>query len=211
MNLTSMRAIIRQAQLEEQRSGRLARLLGNRLPQLHPSIRLPVENGSESLLQFVNAYIEQVPDLLEAAARVAEQTGLQAHIDPLLRVAQEFFQAPRHAEAGLAALLDDAYLAQRLIEEVNDRYLVQLGRPLIPLDNTTANLIAHQLIGEPFANSLDQAIFDTVDGLLDPARMTSAERQTCRTGLENEDTRQAWEQWPCLSRQLGMELRLGSL
>src|SRR5690606_35154330 len=175
MNLTSMRAIIRQAQLEEQRSGRLARLLGNRLPQLHPSIRLPVENGSESLLQFVNAYIEQVPDLLEAAARVAEQTGLQAHIDPLLRVAQEFFQAPRHAEAGLAALLDDAYLTQRLIEEVHDRYLVQLGRPLIPMDHTTA------------------------------------ERQTCRTCLENEDTRQAWEQWPCLSRQLGMELRLGSL
>ncbi len=78
MNLSSMRAIIHQAQLEEQRSGRLARLLGNRLPQLHPSIRLPLENGSQSLLQFVSAYIEQVPDLLEAAARVAGETGLQA-------------------------------------------------------------------------------------------------------------------------------------
>ncbi len=84
---------------------------------------------------------------------------------------------------------------------------MQLGRPLIPLDNTTANLIAHQLIGEPYANSLDQAIFETVDGLLDPARMTSEERQTCRACLEDEETRQAWQQWPCLSRQLGMELR----
>ena len=34
---------------------------------------------------------------------------------------------------------------------------------------------------------------------------------TCRACLEDEETRQAWQQWPCLSRQLGMELRLGSL
>ena len=27
----------------------------------------------------------------------------------------------------------------------------------------------------------------------------------------SERDRQAWQQWPCLSRQLGMELRLGNL
>ena len=209
MNLSAMRETIHLAQQEEQRSGLLGRLLRSRLDRLHPAVQLPAGNTPDNLLQFVSAYVEQVPELLEAAAAVAEETGLQAHIEPLLRVAEQFFQAPLHAEAGLAALLDDAYLAQRLIEEVNDRYLTHLGRPLIPLNNTTANLIAHQLIGEPFANALDQAVFDSVDGLLDPARMTAAELDGCRASLAAERLQEAWQHWPCLSRQLGVGLQLG--
>ena len=209
MNLSLIREIIRQALQEEQRSGLLTKLLGTRLKNLHPAIQLPDGNTPQTLLQFVCAYIEQVPELLEAAATVARETGFEAHIEPLLRVAAQFFHAPLHAEAGLAPLLDDAYLTQRLIEEVNDRYLAQLGRPLIPLDNTTANLIAHQLIGEPFANALDQAVFDSVDGLLDPSRLSATELAACRASLEGEKLQEAWQHWPCLSRQLGVGLQLG--
>jgi hypothetical protein len=209
MDLSPIRETIRLALQEEHRSGLLANLLSTRLASLHPAIQLPDGNTPHTLLHFISAYIEQVPELLEAAATVAQETGLEAHIEPLLRVAVQFFQAPVHAEAGLAALLDDAYLAQRLIEEVNDRYLAQLGRPLIPLDNTTANLIAHQLIGEPFANALDQAVFDSVDGLLDPSRLSAAEQIACRAHLEGEQLQEAWQNWPCLSRQLGVGLQLG--
>lgn len=210
MDLSPIRETIREALQEEHRSGLLANLLSTRLASLHPAIQLPDGNTPDTLLHFISAYIEQVPELLEAAAAVARETGLEAHIEPLLRVAVQFFKAPLHAEAGLAALLDDAYLAQRLIEEVNDRYLAQLGRPLIPLDNTTANLIAHQLIGEPFANALDQAVFDSVDGLLDPSRLSAAEQVACRDHLGEQQLQDAWHHWPCLSRQLGVGLQLGS-
>jgi hypothetical protein len=37
---------------------------------------------------------------------------------------------------------------------------------LIPLDTTVANVIAHQLIGEDFANQLDEAVHHAVDEML---------------------------------------------
>lgn len=57
-------------------------------------------------------------------------------------------------EKSLLRLMGSAY-AHRLIEEINDRYLLETGQIFIPSDMTTANLIMHQLIGEPFANQLD--------------------------------------------------------
>jgi len=43
---------------------------------------------------------------------------------------------------GLDGLLDEAYLAHRLVEEVNDLYIKHFGQPLIPADTTVANVIA---------------------------------------------------------------------
>ncbi|MGN5945731.1 hypothetical protein ACNQRS_32315, partial [Pseudomonas aeruginosa] len=59
---------------------------------------------------------------------------------------------------GIDAMLDEAYLAHRLVEEVNDRFIAHFGQALIPLDTTVATQVAHQLIGEPFANPLHQAV-----------------------------------------------------
>ena len=106
------------------------------------------------------------------------------------------------------ALLDEAYLAHRLVEEVNDRYITHLGQPLIPLDTTVANVIAHQLIGEPFANQLDEAVHHAVDELLDEQVFQQDSVQEYRTRRSNPQTVAAWQNWPCLSRQLGVELGL---
>ena len=211
MNTAALRQLIQRAHQHEATTGQLARQLDTQLERLHPSIRLPNSDTDGVLLRFVSAYIEQVPELLQAAQQVAREAGIEAQIKPVLKVAEQFFLQPPALMAGhegLEGLLDEAYLAHRLVEEVNDRYITHLGAPLIPLDTTVANLIAHQLIGEPFANQLDEAVHHAVEGLLAEASLDQAALQAYRQRLDEPQVSAAWRNWPCLSRQLGVELEL---
>ncbi|OYT94336.1 MAG: hypothetical protein CFE49_18795, partial [Pseudomonas sp. PGPPP3] len=177
----------------------------------HPSIRLPVEDAQGVLERFVAAYIDQVPELLDAADAVAREVGITAQIKPVLKIAEEYFLQPQallNGHDGLDGLLDEAYLAHRLIEEMNDRYIRQFGQALIPMDTTVANLIAHQLIGEEFANQLDDAVHQTVEGMLNPSRFDPQLLQAYREQLDDPQVTAAWQHWPCLSRHLGVELEL---
>jgi len=211
MNTPALRELIHRAHQHEAASGQLSRQLEAQLTRLHPAIRLPSVDTLGVLTRFVSAYIEQVPDVLEAANQVAREAGIEAQIKPVLKVAEQFFLQPpalMNGHDGLDGLLDEAYLAHRLVEEVNDRYITHLGKPLIPLDTTVANLIAHQLIGEPFANQLDEAVHHAVDGMLDEASFSQGSVRLYRMRLNDPQTEAAWQRWPCLSRQLGVELVL---
>lgn len=211
MNIAALRQSIRRAHQHEALHGTLARRLESRLPSLHRAIGLPPHDGLDSLSCFVAGYIDQVPELIEAAQAVAREAEIEAQIKPVMKVAEHFFLSPPTAlegQEGLVGLLDEAYLAHRLIEEINDRYIVFVGQPLIPLDTTVANLVAHQLIGEPFANKLDEAVLLAVNGLLGNTLMEQVSLQAYRDRLLNPLTLNAWRRWPCLSRQFGVELRL---
>lgn len=211
MNTPALRELIHRAHQHEATSNQLSRQLEAQLGRLHPAIRLPDADTLGVLTRFVAAYVEQVPDVLEAANQVAREAGIEAQIKPVLKVAEQFFLQPpamMDGHDGLDGLLDEAYLAHRLVEEVNDRYITHLGQPLIPLDTTVANLIAHQLIGEPFANQLDEAVHHAVDGMLDEASFSQGSVRLYRERLSDPQTEAAWQRWPCLSRQLGVELVL---
>lgn len=211
MNTDAIRQLITQARQHESDDRAFAHGLKSRLGQLHPAIRLPLDDAPGALAAFATAYIEEVPEVLDAAASVARDAGIEAAIKPVLKVAEQFFLQPPALMAGhegLEGLLDEAYLAHRLVEEVNDRYIAHLGRPLIPLDTTRANLIAHQLIGEPFANQLDEAVHHALAGMLDESVFSAESVQLYRERLGDPATEKAWQHWPCLSRQLGVELQL---
>jgi len=211
MNTAALRQLIAQARQQETAKHALAAFLQDQLERLHPSIRLPEDDALGALTGFVIAYIEEVPDVLDAAATVAREAGIENAIKPVLKIAEHFFLQPPELMAGhegLEGLLDEAYLAHRLVEEVNDRYIAHLGQPLIPLDTTRANLIAHQLIGEPFANQLDEAVHHALSGMLDDASFDQPSVQAYRERLAAPDTASAWRRWPCLSQQLGLELQL---
>jgi hypothetical protein len=211
MNTAAIRQLIDRARQHDAADQTLAQFLQAQLERLHPAIRLPADNAAGALNAFVVAYIEQVPDVLDAAAAVAREAGIEAAIGPVLQVAEQFFLQPPAlltGHNGLEGLLDEAYLAHRLVEEVNDRYIGHLGQPLIPLDTTRANLIAHQLIGEPFANQLDEAVHHALAGLLDDASFAQPSVQAYRERLAAPNTLNAWQRWPCLSQQLGVELQL---
>lgn len=212
MNTAALRELIQNAHLLESRHGHLARLILSRLEGLHPSINVAGEDASGTLTRFVHAYIEHVPDFLDAANTVAREAGIEDRIKPVLKLAEQFFLTPPgllDGHDGLDALLDEAYLAHRLVEEVNDRYIAHFSQPLIPLDTTVANLVAHQLIGEPFANQLDEAVHHAVNGMLDESTFSADSAQSYRARLNDPQVVMAWQQWPCLSKQFGVELELG--
>lgn len=211
MNIAALRERIDSALQHETDHGTLAAELASRIDGLHRAIRLPCADAPGTLLRFVRAYVDEVPELVEAAASVATEAGIDAQIKPVLRLAEEFFLNPpqvMEGHDGLEALLDEAYLAHRLVEEVNDRYIAHFGQPLIPLDTTVANLVAHQLIGEPFANQLDAAVHHASETLLDPRIFSSDSASAYRVKLASPQLSAAWQNWPCLSRQLGIELQL---
>ncbi|MEG3012243.1 MAG: hypothetical protein RR845_23350, partial [Pseudomonas sp.] len=177
----------------------------------HPSIHLPEADAQGALVRFVDAYIDQVPELLEAANEVAREAGIESQIKPVLRIAEQYFLQPPAIMAGhvgLDSLLDEAYLAHRFVEEVNDLYIKHFGQPLIPLDMTVANLIAHQLIGEEFANQLDEAVHHAIDEMLNDESFALESVEIYREKLSSPETGAAWKRWPCMSRRLGVGLEL---
>jgi len=209
MNIAAVREQIRQAHDHESRTGQLKERLEAQLPHLHPSIQLPEQDAQGTLARFVSAYIDQVPELLEAAHSVALEAGIESQITPVLKIAEAYFLQPPEVMAGhvgVDCLLDEAYLAHRLVEEVNDLYIRHFQQPLIPFDTTMANLIAHQLIGEDFANQLDEVVHHSVDEMLNEDSFAAESVEAYRDTLISPETGAAWKRWPCLSRQLGVEL-----
>ena len=205
MNTAALREQIQKAQQHEKDTGLLTRQLESKLPHLHPAIQLPEADANGVLTRFVAAYIDEVPDLLDAANEVAREAGIESQIKPVLKIAEQYFLQP---PVGLDSLLDEAYLAHRFVEEVNDLYIKHFGQPLIPLDMTVANLIAHQLIGEEFANQLDEAVHHAIDEMLNDESFALESVEAYRDKLSSPDTGAAWKRWPCLSRQLGVGLEL---
>lgn len=211
MNTAAIRELIDRAHAHEQRTGQLARHLEEHRSNLHHSITFAnAPLGDDALLpRFVDAYIQQVPDLIDAAAQVAIDAGIAAQIHPVLNIATEYFLQPPailNGHEGMDGLLDEAYLAHRLVEEVNDLYIRHFSQPLIPVDTTVANLIAHNLIGEPFANQLDEVVHHSMDQLLDDEAFEQETVQAYKDRLTSPETGAAWKRWPCLSRQLGVGL-----
>ena len=213
MDIQALRERVDLAAQQEQQAASLDRWLEQRLPSLHPTIAAK-DSPRHSLLRFIDGYIRQVPDMLEAAQRVAEQADMRSQLRPVLKVAEAFFLQPPDLPAdhsGMLALLDEAYLAHLLIEEVNDRYAAHGGGSLLPLDTTRANLIAHHLLGEPFANELDALVLRAVDGLLPASLFTSQHFADHCAAQQAEGAGKIWAQWPCLSRQLGLDIQLPGL
>lgn len=211
MNIAALREQITRAHKHEIETGQLKEQLVKQLPHLHPSIQLPETDAQGALARFVGAYIDQVPEMLEAANAVAREAGIESQIKPVLKIAEQYFLQPpdiMNGHVGLSCLLDEAYLAHRLVEEVNDLYIKHFQQPLIPLDTTVASLIAHQLIGEEFANQLDEVVHHSIDEMLDEESFALESVEQYREKLTSPDTGAAWKRWPCLSRQLGVGLGL---
>jgi hypothetical protein len=148
----------------------LARRLQQRLPHLACRLVLPEPRPTAGLLQFITDYIDSVPGCLRLVAAVSQRMGFYDYAAPFLDTAEDYFlHPPEHlpADGGLEALLDEAFLAHRLLEEVNDHHIRHLQRPLLPVDMTEANIIVHHLLGDELANELDQLVQETAAPLLE--------------------------------------------
>ena len=105
-----------------------------------------------------------------AVKAVSKRQGFFEYAAPFLHMAEDYFlHPPEDLErcSSLEALLDEAFLAHRLLEEVNDHHVRQLGRALMPMDMTEANIIVHHLLGDEFAMRLEELVQFTASQLLD--------------------------------------------
>ncbi len=214
MDVQAIRNLIGRVKELEAQNGHLQKLMGDQIEQLHHTIELPKESACETLLIFAIDYIEHVPDFLEALDEASQEAGIHSFVAPFLDIAEENFMSPvtqGQPLNGLDLLLDKAYFAHRLIEEVNDQYLIKAGSALIPMNMTWANLIIHSILGEHFANELDVIVDKTVDQMMRSQAIYHEEK--FKEFIHNRSAEEwisIWSRWNCLSNNLGIELKFTS-
>ena len=194
-----IRESIALAEQQEAKTHDLQNYLQASLSRLHKAIDLPNENPDQALLSFVVQYIEHVPDMLETLTTLLKEANIYETCKVFIHIAEDFFLKPPEIiqeHSGLHALIDEAYLAHRLMEEVNDRLIMLSGVPLTPMDMTLSNIIVHDLLGEEYANQLDLAVHYAIEALFDHDQLHKSTLDT----LVNAQNTQHWEEvlkrWP---------------
>jgi hypothetical protein len=170
MTTAGIRDSISAALEQEAQTGEFRLQLLARLPDLQEKLLLPAEAPVDALMAFVVSYAESVPGSLNLVTAVSKRMGFHDYAAPFLHMAEDYFLRPPEilpGGGGLEALLDEAFLAHRLLEEVNDHHIRHLQRPLLPLDMTEANLIVHYLLGDDLATRLEHLVQFTASHLLE--------------------------------------------
>ena len=166
---SGIRETIRAALHREGETNQLRLRLEQQLPQLSHKLVLPDDQPVAALMAFITDYVESVPGCLRLVTAVSKHLGFYDYAAPFLHLAEDYFLQPPDelpADGGLEALLDEAFLAHRLLEEVNDHHIRHLQRPLLPVDMTEANILVHHLLGDEFATRLEQLVQLTAAQLL---------------------------------------------
>ncbi len=210
MNTEMLQQLIQKSVAQEQESGQLHQLLQQRLETVERIVQLPEVEGLDRLYEFVVRYIQQVPQMLEDLHQGAVEAGLLNYVSPILEVVESFFMAPPkelNDRSALTALMNEAFLAHRLFEEVNDTYIMRVGQPMIPFDMTMSNVIVHSLIGEPFANELEQVVMVAAKGIFgeEKAYEENDKFLAFMDKKENDNLFQIAQRWPCMSTQMGLD------
>lgn len=212
MSLTAVNTIIAAAKQHEKNSGHLAKIVSEKLANgLHLAIKLPAGKPVTSLVKFITHYIQHVPSFLLAADTITQEANINAHTEPYFIVAQNYFTQPPEIlnhYIGLHKLMKSAYLTHRLIEEINDRFILHQGIPLLPMNMCLSNVVIHALIAEPLANQLDKTIAYTVKHQLLFEKLFN--NTVLKAYLEKQKIHQWRDEvlhWPCLMDDLPIDLR----
>lgn len=189
-------------------------LIGQRLRQLATNQGVSLdENGIAQLISLLEQYVEGTVGLIEACAVSGEQAGIGSSISPVLQTALQYFLTPNDLlpnHHGLYGLLDDAYLARRLLGQVSELYRQNTGIPLIAIDIHQISGFVRSLLGESVVTQLDQIASGTIQQALMQHQLNTLYSQpafsfnmqsTSRTGgpgswgpcFEDEMTRMAAE------------------
>lgn len=169
MNPLGIREVIDAALQAEEKGHQLRATMERRLPELRGKLVIPENDPIGALMDFVVRYVRSVPSCLRLVTAVSKRLGFFDYAAPFLHMAEDYFLQPPGElpqDGGLEALLDEAFLAHRLLEEVNDHHIRHLQRALLPVDMTEANIIVHHLLGDEFALRLEELVQFTASQLL---------------------------------------------
>jgi len=211
MNTIELRQSIERARLLEKQNGQLATQLSLKTSSLHHAIKMPPDNAVSVLLDFVVCYTEHVAEFVDVLSIIGINANCCEYTEAVVNFCTGTFDQPPtllQGQSELATLMAQAYIAHRVIEEVNEHFSQQCNEPLIPMDMTRSNLIIHQLIGEPLANQLDLVARDVTEQL-------ERDYLLLDSGIfdQNASREIAWgievTHWPCLTDTLAIDLLLG--
>ncbi|AMX01211.1 hypothetical protein [Microbulbifer thermotolerans] len=190
----------------ERHQGRFLRSLQRSLPRLHRAIQVSQRDIAQQLTQFAIRYIQVVPEWLRQLETLCEVGGMP--FNPVRETIVHGFAEPpeRHPEqVGVAALLDDAYLAHRTFEEINDHLQPVCGMPLLPMDSMVANLVVRELLGEIYAVDLDQICMALGHQF---RKQRLAPESLVAMILARQRLIETPGTWPDLAAEMGIALRL---
>lgn len=147
MNLRDVQAVIDSAKVRD--NGMLEEFIRNTAPNASEA---EVAEAAEVAVEVV----ETVPLLLARAAQAAEQRQLEVVVMPLLEHAARYFINPidliPEMTQGMAGLLDDTYLALRILENLN-----RGTEPLFEADFEEPLRFLRRLVGTKISRKLDAA------------------------------------------------------
>ena len=213
MQFEKLGQLITKAKSHEKKTNQLALHLQSVTKGLHSSVRMSdKKKAPDALMNFVIKYIEHSPKFLSVMAKVSAEANMIGLTLPLIKVSEDFFLNPPEilgAETSLERLLESSYLTHRLIEEVNDRFQARTGKALVPVDMITANLIVHNLIGEPFSNQLDVFCFELAKEIVPHSEIKTKPSSNILISEEQQIIwTKAWMHWSDLLEENNVALRL---
>lgn len=152
MNLDDIQAVIDSAKVRD--DGKLEDFIRRMTPT---STDEEVADAAKVAVEVV----EMVPIVLACAAQAAEQRKLTMVVMPILDHASRYFVNPvdliPEMTQGMAGLLDDTYLAFRILENLN-----RGSPPLMDTDFDVPLRFLRRLLGEEISRKLDAASLFTL-------------------------------------------------
>lgn len=206
--IKSVEQQLSQALTQEQQTHALENALQASYPLISRLVQLDKNAAGKQLLEFVLLYVRSVPSLLGDFLHTSKKYGLSSSVEPLVSIAISFLDFPPEkigARSGVTALMVKAYLANRLLEEVNDACHFHIGKTMIPCDMTLTNTIIHTLIGEPFANDMDKLVDAAVSNLFSQHQEV---RDEFMQHITDSNLVHIWQRLPSLSNQAGLQVRM---
>ncbi len=157
----------------------------------------PGDDDLDQGVQFVIAYIEQVPYMMKVAWTAACNVGLEQEMRRILEMVDSYWREGDDIipdELGIIGLLDDAYCSMTSLQAVSDHYRLQTGKHLFPNDLSDANHAMRRIIGEPYASELDRIVIRTMKetGLVETVTSLAGEEK--RLNLAADST--IWNHGP---------------
>lgn len=165
MTPESISQIIAEASEQDAKTGQFRQQIADALARLHSLVTVDASDQVAALQDFCREYIQMAPELIECSRVCSRNAGVADLFAPFIRTATGYFTSPSVLLArfdGLEALLVKAYQCHRLMEEMYENNRSFRNSNLMEPETTRANLLAHHIIGEPFANEVDQSILITV-------------------------------------------------
>jgi hypothetical protein len=148
-----------------------------RLAQVVRIFNLPDRTDSHTqIMTFLFDYVRSVPANISTLDELGRRHKITDLLQPYINLASNYLDstsrtlqqqsrqgAPVDAHEHLLAILQGAYIFNRLLEELNDEIENFIGIPLLGVNVMTANIIVHDIIGDTFANRLDKIIESMVE------------------------------------------------